>query len=489
MVVGAAAKRALAAASLGAALLAASTAFAQVAPEPPTAPAAAPPPILPAPPPRPLSVADGQAIERALRAAPEFPFPPEVEGAAGALASRNPRVRAAADAALTRAAEVLAQEERGIIANPTVVDPDWALRAPYDPMVDFAAARTAGRIPAWAAGLARHSPSYVALLADWNRYEAIRAHGGWGALPEGLTLGPGSKSKETPLVRARLAAEGYGVTDVTSHVYDRALAAQVADFQTRHALKPSGVLTSQTVQAMNVPVEARLATLSANLERERWLPDTMPADRIVADIDAAEVTLFQDDKPALTMRSIVGDTKHQTPMFASHVSSIEFNPAWHVPTDIAKAELWPKEARSHGYFAAHGFSVENGQLVQHAGPSSSLGRVKFEMPNPFSVYLHDTPGRALFAVDARGRSHGCVRLEKPNDLAVALLSDQGWTDEKVNDTIAKGDTRWVRPKSMTPVFLIYRTAEATDDGPATFRPDLYGWDMKLNAALAPSISR
>jgi murein L,D-transpeptidase YcbB/YkuD len=154
-----------------------------------------------------------------------------------------------------------------------------------------------------------------------------------------------------------------------------------------------------------------------------------------------------------------------------------------VPTDIAKRELYPKEARSKGYFARNGFSVIDGQLVQRAGPQSALGRVKFEIPNPFSVYLHDTPGHALFAVDSRGRSHGCVRLQKPRELALALLGDQGWTAERITDTIDKGDTKWTKLATPMAVFLVYRTAVADAGHPVTFRPDLYGWDSKLNAAL------
>jgi murein L,D-transpeptidase YcbB/YkuD len=280
-------------------------------------------------------------------------------------------------------------------------------------------------------------------------------------------------------LRERLAAEGYGDAKGPAN-YDRALAGEVAEFQVRHELRPTGNLDAATTAAMNVPAATRLWSLAANLERERWLPDQLPPERIEANIGAQEVVLFENDKPVLEMRSIVGEPTKPTPLFVSHVSSIEFNPAWHVPADIAKAELLPK---GHGYLSSHGYSLVDGQLVQHAGPRSSLGRVKFEMPNPFSVYLHDTPGRSLFAVDSRGRSHGCVRLEKPNDLAVALLSDQGWTLDKVNDTIAAGDTRWVRPKTNMPVYLFYRTAEAPDDGPAIFRPDLYGWDGKLAQAL------
>jgi murein L,D-transpeptidase YcbB/YkuD len=425
------------------------------------------------PPEKPLGVADGRAIEQALRNATEFAFPAELEGAARNLASPDPGARANADVALTGAAVTLAEDEHGRLANPAAVDPNWALKAPYDAAADFAKARSDGRIPAWLKSLPRHDPDYLALLATWKRYDAIRAAGGWPKVPDII----GRKGKGAAKVRDRLAKEGYGGPDAS-------LAEEVAEFQRRHALHATGKLNAETIKAMNVQVEERLATLEANLERERWLPDALPPDRIMADIAAAEVTYYLDGKPVLPMRAIVGDTKHLTPMFASHVSNIVFNPAWHVPVSIAKAELYPKEARSHGYFARNNFSVINGQLVQHAGPNSALGRIKFDMPDPFNVYLHDTPGRALFAVDARGRSHGCVRLEKPKDLALALLDPENWSAERIDDTIDKGDTLWVRPKNTVAVFLIYRTAQADSDGPAIFRPDPYGWDSKLNASLA-----
>ncbi|HEY7900028.1 MAG TPA: L,D-transpeptidase family protein [Caulobacteraceae bacterium] len=477
--------RALAALSAALAVAAAGACMGQ--PTDAVAPPAVPVVVVPAPPPvPPLSVADGQAIDKALRSAVDFSYPGELDGAAPALASNDPNLRAYAQAAFAKAAVALAQNEHGRIANPAAVDSNWALRAPYDAAGDFADARRHNRVADWAAGVDRREPLFVGLVKARTRYQAIRARGGWSALPEGVTdLHIGARGPAVGALRARLAVEGYLDRRSASPLFDRELEGVVAAFQLRHALRATGRLDAQTLKALNVPVQARLAAIDASLERERWLPYQMPADRIIADIAAAEVTVYFDDKPALAMRSIVGEPSKPTPLFASHVSSIQFNPAWHVPTDIAKAELFPKEARAPGYFAKHGFEVVNGQLVQKAGPQSSLGRVKFEMPNPFSVYLHDTPGRALFAVDARGRSHGCVRLEKPNELAVALLSDQGWTLDKVNTVIEAGDTRWVRPGKTMAVFLVYRTAEAADDGgPVIFRPDLYGWDPKLNAALA-----
>lgn len=454
-------------------------------PAPPLPPIGAAPVVLPAPPPtpvappRPLSADDVAAIVTAVRAASEFAAPPDLDTAAAAFASEDAGARGAAEEEIVKAAVTLAKEEHGRLADPQAVDANWALRGRYDAGEDFAAARAEGRIPSWAEALPRRSERYLALVAAERRYEAILIHGGWQALPTGVTLTHGAKGKDVVRLRARLASEGYGASDGDA-VFDRGLGGEVAEFQVRHGLKPSGAVDAATLAALNVPAATRLWTLAANLERERWLPDQFPPDRIEANVGSAEVTLFEGDQPTLRMRSIVGEPSRPTPLFVSHVSSIEFNPAWHVPDDIAKAELWPK---GRGYLASHGYEVIDGQLVQRAGPHSSLGRVKFEMPNPFSVYLHDTPGRALFAVDSRGRSHGCVRLERPNDLAVALLSDQGWDLQRVSDTIDKGDTHWVKPKSNMPVYILYRTADSPDDGPAIFRPDIYGWDGKLAAAL------
>ncbi|HEY5289588.1 MAG TPA: peptidoglycan-binding protein, partial [Caulobacteraceae bacterium] len=272
---------AIAAAAYALACMAASAVVAQDLAAPPTGPVEAVPPSPPPPPPPPppLTVADGTAIEQAFQAAPEFPFPAALEGAAGALASPNPNVRAAAGAALAGAAIELARQEHGELDNPAAIDPNWAVKAAYDPAADFAAAREGGRVGAWAQGLARHDPAYLALLPVRRRYEIIRARGGWSALPPGLKLGPGARGRDVPRLRARLAAEGYGAADLASLVYDRALADEVAEFQRRHGLTASGSLTAATLQALNVTVDARLATIAANLERERWLPDPMPADR------------------------------------------------------------------------------------------------------------------------------------------------------------------------------------------------------------------
>jgi murein L,D-transpeptidase YcbB/YkuD len=161
-------------------------------------------------------------------------------------------------------------------------------------------------------------------------------------------------------------------------------------------------------------------------------------------------------------------------MLVSAIETIQFNPAWHVPPGIARKEIFPK---GRGYLARGGFTVRAGRLVQRPGPHNALGRVKFEFPNPFSVYLHDTPSRSAFASNHRSVSHGCVRLEKALDLARRLLPD--WPPERMDRTLASQATTTVRLAHPVPVGLYYLTAFPDQDGSVSFRDDIYGWDEEL----------
>ncbi len=435
---------------------------------------------------KPLTKADGEAIEQALRGAPEFPALPTVSGVAAALESSDPAVQAKADATLSAAAIALAAAENGAPRNPAAIDPDWLLRDAYDAQADFAAARAQGRIVVWAASLPRKDPAYLGLVAAWKSYDAVRAKGGWATIPPGAELKAKAKGGRVDKLRSRLADEGYAASGKPGDPFDDDLAAAVADFQIRHGLKATGAVNEETLDALNVPVETRLATLSANLERARWLPDQFPADRVEANVGAAEVVLFRGGAPTLPMRAVVGDVKHRTPIFVARVMAVVFNPPWVVPPDIAKAELFPKAHRSPGYFARNDMYVSNGQIIQRAGPKSSLGRLKFDMDDPYAIYMHDTPARSLFALDYRWKSHGCMRLQSPKDMAVALLGPQKWDEDAVQAAIDAHTTKRVGLTPRLPVYVVYRTAEAPSGAPAVFRPDVYGWDTKLMDAIKKS---
>ncbi len=445
---------------------------------------AVPPPVpAPQPGPAPLSLADAAAIQAVLQGAPAQGISaPNLASDVAQLAGPDPAVQAAAQDRLARAAIAYARAEHGMAIDPAAIDDDFALRAPFDAAAEFAAASASGQVGAWLAAQTRSDPAYLALVEARARYEDIDGHGGWETIPAGRAARAGQRDRRAPALRQRLAAEGYDAPapadPKAAGVVDPALAEALAAFQDHHGLKADGVLTAQTLEALNVSAHDRLVALDVNLERARWLPVAMPATRIEVDTAGPDVTLFQDGQPTLAMRAVAGETKRPTPMFASEITAVEFNPPWIVPNDIARKELYPK---GRGYLARAGFHVVNGRLIQRAGPKSSLGYVKFEIPDRFTVYMHDTPARSLFALDARWRSHGCVRLANPRGLAAILL---GWDPAKIDEAIAAGATRTYALKTHIPVYVVYRTAWVTPDGHASFRADVYGWDAEIATALA-----
>jgi murein L,D-transpeptidase YcbB/YkuD len=463
---------------------------------PAVAAAAAPATLVPPPPT--LSIADGAAIVAILATAPAQGLTAaDVSGDVPALADPDPAARLAADARLSRAAITFVGAEHGMDLDPHAVDPNFALRPAYDASAEFYHARAAGQVGDWLTAQTRHDPAYLALLAARARYAAIAAAGGWPPIPAGAPLKAGARDPRVPALLQRLTVEGYLPAAARAApappsnappapapdplLFDAPLAAALTDFQTHHALDATGVLDAPTLAALNVSAADRLAAIDVNLERFRWLPIALPAQRIEADIGGPDVTLIVGDKPALTMRAVAGSPTRETPTFASAVDAVEFNPPWYVPADIARRELLPK---GDAYLSSHGFVVHGDSVMQRAGPESALGYVKFDVPDRFEVYLHDTPARGAFASSQRWRSHGCMRLQMPRELAAALLAPQGWTPASIDAAIAAKATRSIPLATKTPVFVIYRTALAGDDGKVTFRADVYHWDAELAAALA-----
>jgi murein L,D-transpeptidase YcbB/YkuD len=285
-------------------------------------------------------------------------------------------------------------------------------------------------------------------------------------------------------LRERLASEGYSSpTSATPDLFDAGLQAALANFQRHHALTDDGALAAATRAALNISAATRAEQIEANLERWRWLPHRLPPERIEVDVAGQTVRFLQADCETLSMKAVVGDPKHRTPMFASQVEAVTFNPPWNVPASIATAEILPKAAKDPGYLAANDFVFVEGRLQQKAGPKSALGQIKFELPSPFGVYLHDTPSKSAFARIRRDLSHGCMRLEKPSALAALLLAPQGWTPETIAAAIAAGRTQTVRLKTPTALYVLYWTARVDPAGLVAFSPDIYGWDQKLTEAL------
>ena len=361
---------------------------------------------------------------------------------------------------------------------------DWGLRPPlFDPLPGFADAVKRDRIAAWFAALPPPYSGYDGLKAGLERYRGIAAAGGWPVLAAGPDIGMGATGPRVLALRQRLRVEDGDVAATGS--FDATLLDAVRRAQRRYGLNPTGTVSSQTLAALNVPAQARVRQIMANMERWRWLPQDLPRDRIQVNIAAAVLTVFDGDQPVMSMRAVTGRPGDETPMLSSTIHSVVLNPPWNVPTSIATKELWPKEKKSPGYFKRNGFRVIDGtRLQQRAGDQSALGRYKFDFDNAFSVYLHDTPSRAKFASFSSLASHGCVRLEKPADLARLLLKgDPAWTPDTIAATVDKGDTVRARLVKPVSVYLLYWTAFASGNGQMNFRDDPYGWDATLAAKI------
>ncbi|MDO8410196.1 MAG: L,D-transpeptidase family protein [Phenylobacterium sp.] len=431
----------------------------------------------------PVTVVERAAILSALRAGAE-PTP----------ALSGPMTSDDLEAALLAHARV----ETGRIARPRTVNDLWAIApTPRDLAGEWAAARAGGTVAEWIASLSVADPRYHGLVAARRDYAARVAAGGWASLASVEVLRPGDLGPQVEALRARLAAEGLAaqhpeaspddlsVSDPPD-MYGEALVAAVRRFQALRGLEADGVVGPATYAALNASAQSRLAQIDANLERWRWLPRPLPATRIEADVGAARAALFVDGVRVLDMRIIVGAPATKTPMFASQIETVVFNPPWNVPASIANGEILPRAARDPGYLARNNFTYRDGRLQQRPGPTNSLGQVKFDMPSPFGVYLHDTPGRSAFQRPVRTLSHGCMRLEKPRELATLLLASQGWTRDMVEAAIAQGQTRRVDLAVQVPVLVIYSTA-LVDAAGLHLLADPYGWDAQVTAALQSQV--
>ncbi len=343
---------------------------------------------------------------------------------------------------------------------------------------------------------ARPAPPLATALLE---LELVRDLGGWrrvGTLPGPLPTVPPTEvvspevdvapemPRRTTLpepvsLRQRLVQSGdLPATASAGTEMDAALTEAVWRFQLRNGLLADGVVGARTLAALNAPVAAQIAQVQLNLAR--GTPDRSGYARYVeVNVPGFELRVVDHGEVVLRSRVIVGEKDNETPIFDDRIRYIEINPSWYVPTSIVP-ELAEKEARRPGYLAGSGFvwrGIEGSQtLVQKPGPENALGRIKFLFPNHHSVYLHDTPQRGLFARSQRSLSHGCVRVEKPDELALALLGDQGWDEHRLQSAYGSTKTRRIELREPVPVFLDYRTAFVDEAGRLNLRADLYGYD-------------
>jgi L,D-transpeptidase YcbB len=343
-------------------------------------------------------------------------------------------------------------------------------------------------VSAWLKTLPPQSAGYERLKYALGVYRDLDAAGGWEALPTRLSAKAGKRLAQDARLARRLRIEGdlSDDDDMDDDAFNPTVEA-LKRFQQRHGLAARGKLNKATLEALNVSARDRVLQIAANLERWRTHSRLPAATRVEVNAAAAIATLYRDNEPVMVMNAVVGKPKHDTPILQSTIMTVIINPPWVVPKSITENEIKPAIARDDTYLARNRmYWSEDGMLIQEPGPGNSLGRIKFEFPNNYGVYLHDTPAHALFKDIDRAQSHGCVRLERPVDLAEELLRDNSeWPRDAIEQAIRDGETIRVPLEQIMPVTIAYWTAFVADDGTIEFRPDVYGRDAPLAATLMP----
>jgi len=343
---------------------------------------------------------------------------------------------------------------------------------------------------------------------------AIAERGGWPVIPGDGRLEKGMKSDRVPMLRSRLKVTGDmpAPVDGASDLFDEAVEEAVKRFQQRHGLYDDGIVGARTLRALNVPVEKRIRQIELNLERWRWLPQNLGNPYILVNIAGYGLEVVENESPALTMKIVVGTAFQKTPVFSGKMTYIEMNPYWNVPHSIATAETLEKIRKNPDFFTKESMRVftagQNGEEVspaaidwsqlsennfpyrlrQEPGPRNPLGRIKFMFPNKHSVYLHDTSDPQLFKKERRGFSHGCIRIEKPMDMAEFVMrGSKDWSREKVAAVLKTKETTVAYLPKPIPVHILYFTAWGNGDGTVHFLEDIYRRDVRLEKALQPKI--
>ena len=354
------------------------------------------------------------------------------------------------------------------------------------------------------ADMAPQGEGYAALKVAYARYRAIAASGGWPAISSasGAGLVAAVQARVTPELmsadstRSGPAAvdsvappepvpavkkRGKGATQKSAGA-DPGLSKLLSQFQEHHGLDRTGRLDKPTLAELNVPAAERVKQIAANLERHRWLPRSLGTRYIYVNVPAFRLDAYDSGQKTLSMKVVVGQEYEGkvTPVFSDSMETVAFRPYWNITPNIQAKEVGPKAATDPGYLERENmeYYTDGGarRIRQRPGGKNALGLVKFLFPNSFNIYLHDTPAKALFQQTSRAVSHGCIRLEKPAELAQWVL---GWDAARVEAAMnGSVDNKQVRVQPKIPVYIVYFTSYIRD-GQLFFGDDIYKRDDKL----------
>lgn len=447
------------------------------------------------------------AFLTALTRAPEHGLPLDRYDVPGLMAAfdavRSERDRGALEARMTRTFVQFATDLHSGVLTPSRVDPDIVRVLPRpDPaqvMADFTAAPAAGFIR----NLAPTAPEYARLFRAKRDLETAISQGGWGPAVPSVRFAPGTSGEAVVALRNRLIAMGY-LERSAAATYDGVLQSAVQRFQVNHGIDADGIAGPGTIRALNVGPQERLQSVIVAMERERWMNIPRGERHVWVNLTDFHARIVDNDSVTFETKAIVGansDNKH-TPEFSETMKYLEINPDWTVPRSIIARSYWgalasggarhlqivdasgrvvPRSAINFGRYTPANFPFN---VRQPPGPSNALGEVKFMFPNPYAIYLHDTPDQHLFSTTVRTHSSGCVRLDDPRDFAYELLSRQSDTPQALYHSVLNtGQQTRLYLDDPVPVHLVYRTAFTNVRGELNFRNDMYGRDAKIYRAL------
>jgi murein L,D-transpeptidase YcbB/YkuD len=338
-----------------------------------------------------------------------------------------------------------------------------------------------------------YNPPHQGFRALKAKLAELRANGANASadehrVPEGAAIKPGAKDARVPVLRERLRVNGKP-GDLT---YDKALFNAIRNVQARADIKPTGVIDNRTLAAINGPKPSQVADrVLTNMERWRWLPRDLGRAYVMVNVPDYTLKVVRDGSVVWRTKIVAGKPQTPTPLLTAAMDNVIVNPSWYVPQSIIQNELLPLYARDPQIFDRMGLEVKKGpdgniNVVQPPGAANALGRIKFNFPNRFQVYLHDTPEKRLFSADKRAFSHGCMRVENPTKFGEVMLAmalpGQAPTQGQLERLVGQ-DEKIFKMVNRPMVHLTYQTAFIDDGGKLVLRDDIYGFDQRINAIL------
>jgi len=396
--------------------------------------------------------------------------------------------------------------------NPETIHSDWVVVNPTADLTDIlGSALNSNQISRALRDLQPLHSGYFGLKQSLAQYRNIAKKDDRPSVSPGINLRKGDTGISVQRLHERLVILG-DLEDTEKDpvdFFDEATELAVMGFQKRHGLKSDGMVGPRTLEMLNIPIQQRARQIELNLERWRWIPRDLGDRYILVNIAGFKLSVIENLHRMLEMRVVVGRPYRRTPVFSAKMTYMVINPYWNIPASLVFKDLLPKIQKNDNYLAQKGIKVFKDwskgapeidpetvdwkkierqnfpyKLRQDPGPRNALGRIKFIFPNKFAVYLHDTPQRSHFNETHRDFSSGCIRAEKPVDLARYLVrDDHQWSEEQLSATIEAGERTVIELQRPISVHLQYWTAWVDENGRLNFRNDIYDRDRLLDQAL------